>query len=223
MTTFSYAGSGMTEAFFPFSLALWFWSSFFFSLHTAYQVFWERKRMPGRVALALSALCASFVYGQTASADGAGTTLVTISPTSGSGADATTSYRAIFTIPSDVDNSVPLIPNIYDSQAVNPQDVCPGYTASNVLRTPYGLTALLTLAGEACNVYGTDIDALNLTVEYQSDDRLHIEITPTYVGPSNNSWHVSRFFFFFFLSSTLALIGNIGSDIIVSMSCDISH
>ena len=105
-------------------------------------------------------------------------------------ADATTSYRAIFTVPSAVDNNVPLLPNINDPQAVNPQDVCPGYKASNVVRTPYGLTADLTLAGPGCNVYGTDIDALSLTVEYQSSDRLHVEIVPTYIDCSNSSWYI---------------------------------
>ena len=59
-----------------------------------------------------------------------------------------------------------------------------------MVRTPYGLTALLSLAGDACNVYGTDVDALNLTVEYQSGDRLHVEITPTYIDSSNSSWFV---------------------------------
>ena len=104
--------------------------------------------------------------------------------------DATTSYRAIFTVPSAADDSAPLIPNINDPQAVNVQDVCPGYKASNVVRTPYGLTADLTLAGTACNVYGTDIQALNLTVEYQSNDRLHVEISPTYIDSSNSSWYI---------------------------------
>ena len=121
----------------------------------------------------------------------------------------TTSYRALFTVPASADNSVPLIPNIYDPQAVNAQDVCPGYKASNVKRTPYGLIADLSLAGTACNVYGTDVDSLSLTgelcpknysifmnfsltstVEYQSHDRLHVEITPTYVDSSNSSWYV---------------------------------
>jgi hypothetical protein len=83
-----------------------------------------------------------------------------------------------------------LIPNINDPQAVNAQDVCPGYKASNIVRTPYGLKAQLSLAGAACNVYGTDIEALNLTVEYQSDDRLHVGITPTYVDSSNSSWYI---------------------------------
>src|SRR5277367_5306096 len=80
-----------------------------------------------------------------------------------------------------------VLPNIYDPKAVNPQTVCPGYRASNIVNTPHGLIADLTLAGTACNVYGTDIDNLKLTVEYQSEDRLHIYITPTYVTSENRS------------------------------------
>jgi alpha-glucosidase len=127
--------------------------------------------MAGRAALAVaSLLCASItsVLAQT----------------------STTSYRAIFTVPASAQNGLPVLPNINDPQAVNAQDVCPGYTASNVVRTPYGLTASLQLAGKACNVYGTDVDALNLTVEYQSSDRLHVEIVPTYVDSSNSSWYI---------------------------------
>jgi len=45
---------------------------------------------------------------------------------------------------------------------------CPGYKASGVETTGNGLTATLTLAGTACNVYGSDLEELTLTVEYQS-------------------------------------------------------
>lgn len=45
---------------------------------------------------------------------------------------------------------------------------CPGYTASNVKSTALGLTADLTLAGEACNVYGTDLKDLVLDVSYDT-------------------------------------------------------
>jgi hypothetical protein len=155
----------------PPILNIFFWSSIFFLFYSLYQILWQHKKMVGRAALAAAGavLCASLAYAQT--------------PT-------TTSFRAIFTVPSDADNSVPLIPNINDPQAVNAQDVCPGYKASNIVRTPYGLKAQLSLAGAACNVYGTDIEALNLTVEYQSDDRLHVGITPTYVDSSNSSWYI---------------------------------
>jgi alpha-glucosidase len=45
---------------------------------------------------------------------------------------------------------------------------CPGYKASDVSTTANGLTAKLTLAGTPCNLYGTDIEDLTLTVEYQT-------------------------------------------------------
>ncbi|EHK97248.1 putative alpha/beta-glucosidase agdC [Glarea lozoyensis 74030] len=55
-------------------------------------------------------------------------------------------------------------------------DSCPGYSASGVVQTATGLTADLTLAGAACNVYGNDIQNLKLTVNYDSDSRLHVKI-----------------------------------------------
>lgn len=45
---------------------------------------------------------------------------------------------------------------------------CPGYTASNVEESDYGLTADLTLAGDSCDVYGEDLTDLRLIVEYQT-------------------------------------------------------
>lgn len=104
--------------------------------------------------------------------------------------DSTSSFRPIFTVPADAQNSKTVLPNINDPDAVNAQDACPGYKASNVIRTLNGLTADLSLAGSSCDVYGTDVDFLSLTVEYQSSDRLHVEITPTYVDSSNSSWFV---------------------------------
>ena len=82
-----------------------------------------------------------------------------------------------------------MIPNIQDPQAKNAQDVCPGYTASNVTRNSLGSTATLTLAGPACNVYGNDIYALNFSVEYQSADRLAIRIMPALIDASNSSYY----------------------------------
>jgi alpha-glucosidase len=158
-------------------LSLCSWSSLLFLLHTFYLIFRRRRKMAGRAALALSAFCVSLVA-------------VSAQSSTTSTSEATTSYRPIFTVPAEADASVPLIPNIYDSEAVSAQDTCPGYLASNVVRTAYGLTASLSLAGSACNLYGTDIDSLNLTVEYQSEDRLHVEIVPTNVGPSNSSWYI---------------------------------
>ncbi|KAI4600948.1 hypothetical protein KJ359_013111 [Pestalotiopsis sp. 9143b] len=102
----------------------------------------------------------------------------------------TTSPGSVFTVPASADEGQLLIPNIIDPQAVDPQSVCPGYTASNVVETANGITADLTLAGAACNVYGNDIEELILTVEYQDVDRLHVEIQPKYIGPENSTWFI---------------------------------
>ena len=53
---------------------------------------------------------------------------------------------------------------------VTSQDLssCPGYTASDVVQTDSGLTASLTLAGDACNALGYDLPDLTLLVEYQT-------------------------------------------------------
>lgn len=74
-----------------------------------------------------------------------------------------------------------------DPSAPDPQEKCPGYTASNTQETDTGLTADLTLAGPACNVYGNDIHDLRLSVEYQAKDRLAVRITPKYLAPANQS------------------------------------
>jgi alpha-glucosidase len=49
-------------------------------------------------------------------------------------------------------------------------NACPGYTASNLVKTDSSLTADLTLAGAACNVYSDDIKDLKLVVEYQTSE-----------------------------------------------------
>jgi hypothetical protein len=102
------------------------------------------------------------------------------STTSASGSQITLS------VDSDIGQNV--IPNIKDPQAVDPQSVCPGYTAVNVVNTSSGLTADLHLAGSPCHVYGNEIEALSLTVEYQAQDRLHVEIAPRYIGKENSTW-----------------------------------
>lgn len=99
-------------------------------------------------------------------------------------------YSPQFTIPASADNGANLLPNINDPQAVDAQSVCPGYTASNVVQNPYGFSASLSLAGKACNVYGTDVDNLSLDVQFQNADRLSVQITPTNVDASNSSWYV---------------------------------
>ncbi|KAF1911411.1 alpha-glucosidase precursor [Ampelomyces quisqualis] len=55
-------------------------------------------------------------------------------------------------------------------------NTCPGYAASNVVKTDSGLTADLSLAGDACNIYSDDIKDLKLVVEYQTNERLHVKI-----------------------------------------------
>ena len=45
---------------------------------------------------------------------------------------------------------------------------CPGYTASDVVKTDSGLTASLSLAGDGCGVYGYDLPDLTLQVQYQT-------------------------------------------------------
>ena len=58
-----------------------------------------------------------------------------------------TTYSVAFTVPADADVGPSLLPNIYDSEAVQAQTVCPGYKASDVQKTEYGMTAQLSLAG----------------------------------------------------------------------------
>jgi alpha-glucosidase len=106
------------------------------------------------------------------------------------GASPTTSFRPIFTVPTSATLGQTLLPNIQDPEAVDAQTVCPGYRGSNVKYSDTGLTADLTLAGKACGVYGTDIESLTLTVEYQTDSRLHVEIVPSSVDSSNESYYI---------------------------------
>ena len=101
-----------------------------------------------------------------------------------------TSFRKIFTVPSAADVGATLIPNVQDPQAVDAQTVCPGYKALNVLCNDLGFTATLKLAGKGCNVYGNDIEILNLTVEYQSAQRLAVRITPAVIDASNQSFYI---------------------------------
>lgn len=92
-----------------------------------------------------------------------------------------TTFRDVFTIPASADQGQPLLPNIQDPSAVNAQDVCPGYSASQLQENERGLNAVLTLAGKPCNVYGNDVEVLNLKVEYQSENRLAVQIAPANV------------------------------------------
>lgn len=58
------------------------------------------------------------------------------------------------------------------SPALNddPLAACPGYKATNVKQSPTGLTADLTLAGKACNVFGTDLNDLVLDVSFDTGE-----------------------------------------------------
>ena len=129
---------------------------------------------------------------QSGGADGASSLVSQPSTSSATAAisGTTTTFRPIFTVPAAADVGASLIPNINDPEAVDAQVVCPGYTASNVVRTPLGLVATLSLAGIACNVYGTDVETLDLTIQYQSADRLSIQIVPAIIDASNASQYL---------------------------------
>ncbi|KAI0479908.1 glycoside hydrolase family 31 protein [Xylaria cf. heliscus] len=73
----------------------------------------------------------------------------------------------------------------------DPLAACPGYAASNVKTTATGLTASLTLAGEGCHVYGTDLKDLILQVSYDTDSRLHVKIQDA----ANDVYQVPESFF----------------------------
>ena len=103
---------------------------------------------------------------------------------------STGSYRPEFTVPNAATLGATLLPNVYDHQAVVAQRACPGYKATQVKSSSTGFTASLALAGKACNAYGTDIETLSLTVQYQTDSRLYVGIHPTHVTAHNESWYM---------------------------------
>ncbi|KAL2867446.1 glycoside hydrolase family 31 protein [Aspergillus lucknowensis] len=103
---------------------------------------------------------------------------------------ARTAAPTQYTIPVAVTNGENLIANLDDPEAVDAQMVCPGYKALNVRSTKSGFSASLSLAGDPCNVYGTDVENLTFSVEYQAADRLNVRIVPTYIDPAHSSWYV---------------------------------
>ena len=101
-----------------------------------------------------------------------------------------TSFQAQITAAANADTGAPLLPNIEDPNAKNAQLECPGYRATQIDLKNCGFTAQLSLLGEGCNVYGTDVHDLVLTVEHQAKTRLHVNIQPTYITPENRSWYI---------------------------------
>ncbi|KAH7138695.1 glycosyl hydrolases family 31-domain-containing protein [Dendryphion nanum] len=93
-------------------------------------------------------------------------------------------------LPAYSDEGAHLIPNVRDPLAIDAQDVCPGYKASHVEENGHGVTAVLTLAGKPCNVYGNEVPVLKLKVEFQAASRLAINISPAYISPSNASYYI---------------------------------
>ena len=114
----------------------------------------------------------------------------TTPPSTDMNGTSTTAFREVFTVPEEADAGASVLPNIQDPEAVDAQAVCPGYKASNVQNSDLGFTATLSLAGDPCNVYGNDIQTLNLTVQYQSSDRLAVRITPAVIDSTNQSWFI---------------------------------
>ncbi|KAL4872901.1 hypothetical protein BDV12DRAFT_112743 [Aspergillus spectabilis] len=104
--------------------------------------------------------------------------------------ETATAARTQVTLADYVDVGAELIANLDDPQAVNAQSVCPGYKASNVQQATDGFSANIELAGAQCNVYGTDVDSLTLKVEFQDTNRLNIQIFPTYLDASNETWYI---------------------------------
>jgi alpha-glucosidase len=92
---------------------------------------------------------------------------------------ATASSSSQFTVPSSAALGFPILPTIQDPEAPDAQASCPGYTASNVQSSSNGFSADLELAGQPCNVFGTDVQSLKLSVEYQSSQRLNVNIKPS--------------------------------------------
>lgn len=64
--------------------------------------------------------------------------------------------------------SIVLLPILGVAATAASVDSCPGYTLSNIASSAGSLTGDLSLAGDACNTYGEDLDNLRLLVEYQT-------------------------------------------------------
>jgi hypothetical protein len=56
---------------------------------------------------------------------------------------------------------------------------CPGYSLSNLSKSPTSLRATLSLIGGGCTAFGNDIKTLTLEVNYETKERLHVHIYDT--------------------------------------------
>lgn len=99
---------------------------------------------------------------------------------------ATETDRLMPTLSPQINAAPSLTPTIQDPTAPNPQD-CPGYQVSNIEDSAQGFRADLTLAGAPCQAFGNDIADLILNVEYQTRDRLNVQMYPRDIVPSNSS------------------------------------
>lgn len=104
----------------------------------------------GTMKSSLLALASSMlVTGQSTAGNETSGTPTTNSEITATVNGVTTAFSNAFTVPAEADIGPNLLPNIKDPQAVQAQDVCPGYKAGEVEKTANGFTAILSLAGEA--------------------------------------------------------------------------
>lgn len=90
---------------------------------------------------------------------------------------SSTSENSQITVADDLTWGVSQTPNILNDSAIDANKVASGYNLLNLTHTTRGLTGILKLIEET-DIYGVDFDFLNLTVEYQSDNRLNVHIEP---------------------------------------------
>lgn len=100
------------------------------------------------LALASSTLAAGQDSSSNAGASGTTPTATTDSIITATVNGTASTFSNAFTVPASADIGPNLLPNVQDPHAVQAQDVCPGYTASDVEKTANGFTAILSLAGE---------------------------------------------------------------------------
>lgn len=74
-----------------------------------------------------------------------------------------TTFSVAFTVPASADTGPNILPNVKDPSAKQAQQLCPGYTASNVQRSKYGFTASLSMAGDAVGITKSSFCRVRLT------------------------------------------------------------